>query len=47
MFLSTSCWLIGVKVKKFKGIPLQVWTGSEGFRRMRLSDFETVGTRKW
>ena len=27
-----------------KAIPLQVWTGPEGSRRLRLPDFKTVGT---
>jgi len=27
-----------------KAIPLQVWTGSEGSRRLRLPDFKTIGT---
>jgi hypothetical protein len=30
-----------------KVIPLQAWTGPEGFRKLRLSDFKTVGTKKW
>jgi len=25
-------------------IPLQVWTGPEGSRRLRLPDFKTIGT---
>jgi len=29
---------------KCKAIPLQAWTGPEGSRRLRLSDFKTVGT---
>jgi hypothetical protein len=29
---------------KGKKIPLQVWTGPEGFRKKRLSDFKTIGT---
>jgi hypothetical protein len=34
------------KIKKFKGkaISLQVWTDPEGFRRLRLPDFKTIGT---
>ena len=28
---------------KRKAIPLQAWTGPEGSRRVRLSDFNTVG----
>jgi len=29
---------------KDKAIPLQVWTGPEGSRRLRIPDFKTVGT---
>ena len=29
---------------KGKAIPLQVWTGPEGSRRLRLPDFKTIGT---
>ena len=29
---------------KGKSIPLQAWTGPEGYRRLRLQDFMTVGT---
>jgi hypothetical protein len=29
---------------KCKAIPLQAWTGPEASRRLRLSDFKTVGT---
>jgi len=32
-----------IKVKG-KAIPVQVWTGPEGSRRLRLPDFKTVGT---
>jgi hypothetical protein len=32
---------------KGKAIPLQVWTGPEGFRRLRLLDFKTIGTWAW
>jgi hypothetical protein len=28
---------------KDKAIPLQAWTGPEGFRRLRFLDFKTVG----
>jgi len=27
-----------------KAVPLQVWTGPEGSRRLRPPDFKTVGT---
>ena len=34
---------ISVKVKvKGKSVPLQVWTGPEDFRKLRLSDFMTT-----
>jgi len=36
--------LLSVRDKKGKTIPLQAWTGPEGSRRLRLPDFETVGT---
>jgi len=29
---------------KFKVIPVQPWTGPEGFRRLRFPDFKTTGT---
>ena len=29
---------------KGKAIPLQAWTGPEGFRRLRLTDFNTIDT---
>jgi hypothetical protein len=29
---------------KGKAIPLQVWTGPEGARRLRLPDFKKIGT---
>ena len=29
---------------KDKAIPLQAWTGPEGFRSLRLPNFKTVGT---
>jgi hypothetical protein len=32
------------KQLKAKAIPLQVWTGPEGCRRLRLPDFKTIGT---
>jgi len=32
------------KKGKGKAIPLQAWTGPEGSRRLRLSDFKTIGT---
>jgi hypothetical protein len=32
------------KCKKGKAIPLQTWTDPEGFRRLRLPVFKTIGT---
>jgi len=29
---------------KGNAIPLQAWTGPEGFRRLRLPVFKTIGT---
>jgi hypothetical protein len=29
---------------KGKAIPLQVWTGPESSKRLRLPDFKTIGT---
>jgi len=31
-------------LNKGTAIPVQAWTGPEGSRRMRLSDFMTIGT---
>jgi len=28
-------------------IPIQAWTGPEGSRRFRLSDYKTVSTWRW
>jgi hypothetical protein len=33
-----------ILISKCKAIPLQAWTGCEGFRSLRLPDFKTVGT---
>ena len=35
------------KSVKGKAIPFKAWTGPEGSRRLRLSDFKTIGTWKW
>jgi hypothetical protein len=35
---------IAIVTVKVKAIPLQVWTGPEGSRRLRLPDFKTIGT---
>jgi hypothetical protein len=32
------------KKDKGKAIPLQLWTGPEGSRKLRLPDFKTLGT---
>jgi hypothetical protein len=32
---------------KGKAIPLQALTSPEGYRRLRLPDFKTIGTSKW
>ena len=32
---------------KGKAIPLQVWTGPEGYRRLKLPDYKTVDTWRW
>jgi len=32
---------------KGKAIPLQAWTGLERSRRLRRSDFKTIGTWRW
>jgi len=37
----TASYLVSKKVKQS---PLQAWTGPEGSRRLRLSDFKTFGT---
>jgi hypothetical protein len=30
--------------KQGKAIPLQAWTGPENSKRLRLTDFKTIGT---
>ena len=43
-------WVIVPAVRpsvKGKAIPLQVWTDSQGSRRLRLPDFKTIGLRRW
>jgi hypothetical protein len=32
---------------RVKAIPLQVWTGPEGSRRMGVPDFKTISTLRW
>jgi len=29
-----------------EGSPIQAWTGPEGYRKVRLPDFKTIGTWK-
>jgi hypothetical protein len=31
-------------ISKSKTIPVQAWTGPRGSRRLRLPDFQTIGT---
>jgi len=33
-----------IRFIKGKVIPLQVWTGHDGSRRLRIPDFKTIGT---
>jgi hypothetical protein len=42
-FIVVSGLFSSVKIKG-KAIPLQAWTGLEGFRILRLPDFKTFGT---
>jgi len=35
------------KTSKGKAIRLQAWTGPKGSRRLSLSDFKTIGTKRW
>jgi len=30
-----------------KAIPVQAWTGPEGYRRLRLPDFKKIGKLRW
>jgi hypothetical protein len=32
---------------KGKAIPVKTWTGPEGSRRLRPTDFKTIDTRRW
>jgi hypothetical protein len=43
MFLDYLFFIVKEK-RKGKAIPLQAWTGPEGSRRLKLSDFKTIGT---
>jgi hypothetical protein len=49
--VSGAVWHIYIYIVMRKGVktegkatPLQVWRGSEGSRRLRLPDFNTIGT---
>jgi hypothetical protein len=47
LFKSANTQLLWVVLKakgEGRASPLQAWTGPEGFRRLRLPDFKTVGT---
>jgi len=35
------------KLRKGKAVPLEVLTGADGFRRLRLPDFKTIGIWRW
>jgi hypothetical protein len=39
-----SVQILDSKTGKGRAIPLQAWTGPEGSRRLRLPDFNTIGT---
>jgi hypothetical protein len=41
--LSDKIMILSVLTRIGKAIPLQVWTGPEGSRRLRLPDFEIIG----
>jgi hypothetical protein len=36
--------IIIISKSKGKAFPLQAWTGPEGSRRLRVTDFKTIGT---
>jgi len=40
-------WSLSIETYIGKAIPLQAWTGPEGFRRLSLPDFKTIGTWRW
>jgi hypothetical protein len=40
----TVLFMVNNSKGKGKTIPLQVWTGPEGSRRLRLPYFKTIGT---
>ena len=44
-FGKTAVFMFRVEDKgTVKAIPLQAWTGPEGFRRFRLTDLKIIGT---
>jgi len=47
MLNNTNKYIWGKGKGKCNAIPLLAWTGPEGSRRVRLSDFKTIGTGKW
>jgi len=44
IYLAKGIKIIMVIKGKGKANPLQVWTGPESSRRLRLPDFKTIGT---
>jgi hypothetical protein len=44
--LSARCEIKKLELEwgKLKAIPLQAWTGPEGYRSLRLPGFKTIGT---
>jgi hypothetical protein len=40
----SKCKILLIVSAKGKAIPLQALTGSQGSRRLRLPDFQTIGT---
>jgi hypothetical protein len=36
--------ILNIPDSSFRAVPVQVWTDSEGFKRLRLPDFKTIGT---
>jgi hypothetical protein len=47
VFLTTFNELIFFIKGEGKAIPLQAWSGPEGFKRLRLQNFITIGTWRW
>jgi hypothetical protein len=42
--LPNQAWSKGLDAGKGKAIPVQGWTGPEGSTRLRLADFDAIGT---